>query len=109
MPLEVCACTGKKVENIQSVPVGLRRHKRLLYHWKLTLRSIEKREPNPARARILLLRDISRLYECDRTRSCIDARFRSGGGFAGTNATGANLDLAVRCQNRSRENMVGQP
>ena len=54
MPLQISACLNEKVENT----VRLRRHKRLLYHWELAFRSIEKREPNSTRARILLLREL---------------------------------------------------
>ena len=35
MSLQICACFTKEIQNA----VRLRRHKGLLYHWKLTLRA----------------------------------------------------------------------
>ena len=62
MSLQVSACLLKQVENT----VGLRRHKRLLYHWELLSRAIKKREPYAARARILLQgaweKEVRRIY-----------------------------------------------
>jgi hypothetical protein len=55
--LQISACLYKKVENA----VRLRRHKRLLYHWELTSRAINTREPNPTRRRILLLGEVQSL------------------------------------------------